>query len=391
MTAKRWLGIAALALVLLRASSCAPAGEEAGPVEGARITGATLDEESAGDATPLTVQVERARGPVGIDFRGTLVQGSVRLELLTPEGTVFWESAFSDLGPFAVNTVVEPPEPGGYPLQLAWDGPVQAVYNMRWQPGEIEVPTVSPVILLAGMGMIVVAAGYVVYAATHKLGWAYLGLGAAAWVGTVILKFAWAVPINPQVYDALTGTLPEGMARPVFALYVGALTGVFEVVGTWLLLRYTKLGRVPWGRALAFGIGFGAVEALLLGINSLAGVLTAILAPSTLPVEALEQIVRQSSALYIVAPTWERFFTVLIHIAANVCLFHGIARKQTRWLWLAFGVKTAIDTVAAWAQFGLLATAGGLWAVEVIVAVFGIASWLGTRWMRDHYAAFSAP
>ena len=150
------------------------------------------------------------------------------------------------------------------------------------------------------------------------------------------------------------------------------------------------MGRVPWARALAFGIGFGAVEALLLGINSLAGVLTAILAPSTLPVEALEQIVRQSSALYIIAPTWERFFTVLIHIAANVCLVHGIARQETRWLWLAFAGKTAIDTVAAWAQFGLLATAGGLWAVEVIVAVFGIAGWLGTRWMRDHYPAFSA-
>ena len=390
MSAKRWLGIAALALVLLWVASCAPAGGEAGPVEGARITGATLDEESAGIATPLTVQVGKAGQPIGIDFRGTLVQGSVRVELVTPEGTVFWDGAFGDLGPFAANTVVEPPEPGDYPLRLAWDGPVQAVYNLRWQPGEIEVPTVSPVILLAGMGMIIVAAGSVVYAATHKLGWTYLGLGAAAWVGTVICKFAWAVPFNPRVYDALTGALPEGMARPVFALYVGALTGVFEVVGIWLLLRYTKLGRVPWARALAFGIGFGAVEALLLGINSLAGVLTAILAPSTLPVEVLEQIVRQSNALYIAAPAWERFFTVLIHVAANVCLFYGIARQETRWLWLAFSLKTAIDTVAAWAQFGLLATTGGLWAVEAIVAVFGIAGWLGIRWIRDHYPAFSA-
>jgi len=374
----------------LWAASCAPAGKEAGPAEGARITGATLDEESAGSATPLTVQVEAAGQPIGIDFRGTLVQGDIRVELVTPEGTVFWDSAFGDLGPFSTNTVVKPPEPGEYPLRLAWDGPAQAAYNLRWQPGEIEVPTVSPVVLLAGMGMIIVAAGYVIYAATHKLGWAYLGLGAAAWVGTVICKFAWAVPFNPRVYDAVTGALPQGMARAVFALYVGALTGVFEVVGLWLLLRYTKLGRVPWARALALGIGFGAVEALLLGINSLAGVLTAILAPSTLPVEALEQIVHQSVALYIAAPAWERFFTVLIHVAANACLFYGIARQETRWLWLAFAFKTAIDTAAAWAQFGLLATAGGLWAVEAIVAIFGIAGWLGIRWIRDHYPTLSA-
>jgi uncharacterized membrane protein YhfC len=386
MSTKRWLTSAVLVLTLFCAAGCSPAAEEPGPVAGDRVTGATLDEESAGSTSLFAVHVESPGTPIGIDFRGTLVQGSARAELLTPEGTVYWERAFSELGPFAVNTVVEPPTAGDYPLQVAWDGPVQAVYNLRWQPGEIEVPVVQPVVLLAGIGMVLVAVAYIVYAALHHLGWAYLGLGAAAWVGSVIVKFAWAIPINPQVYGALTGALPGGLATAVFSLYVGSLTGVFEVLGVWLLLRYTKLGRATWGRALAFGIGFGAFEALWLGISSFASVLTAILAPATLPIGALEQIVAQSSAPYLIAPPWERFFTVLVHAATNLLLFYALARRQVRWLWAAFVYKTAIDTVAAWAQLsGLVASLAGVWAVETVVALLGIAGWVVIRSLEDRY------
>jgi uncharacterized membrane protein YhfC len=385
MSTKRWLGIAILALVLVWTAACSPTSAQTGPTEGARVTGATLNEESAGSTTPLSVHVTQANEPIGIDFRGALVQGSFRIELLTPEGAVLWDSTFADTGSFAVNTVVEPAEPGDYPLTLSWDGPVQATYNLRWQPGEIQVPTVSPYILLSGIGMILVAVGYVIYAAVRRLSWAYLGLGAGAWIATVVIKFVWAVPANPPIYAALTGALPETPALLAFAIYVGSLTGFTEVLLTWLLLRYTKLGHVPWGRALAFGIGFGAVEALLLGANSVIGVVTAIVSPSSVSLEALEQIARQTTALYIATPVWERFFTVLIHIFANICLFYGVVRGRARWLWVSFVFKSAIDAVAAWAQFGLLATVGGLLIVEGIVAAFGIAGWLGTRWIGAHY------
>jgi uncharacterized membrane protein YhfC len=385
MSTKRWFGIVTVALVFFWTAGCAPASTQTGPTEGARVTGATLNEESAGSTTPLTVHVTQAGQPIGIDFRGALVQGSFRIQLLASEGAVLWESTFTDAGPFAVDTVVEPAEPGDYPLTLSWDGPVQATYNLRWQPGEIQVPTISPYILLSGIGMILVAAGYVIYAAVRRLGWGYLGLGAGAWIATVVLKFVWAVPVNPSIYAALTGALPESLATVAFSIYVGSLTGFTEVLLTWFLLRYTKLGRVPWGRALAFGIGFGAVEALLLGANSVIGVVTAIVSPSALSLEALEQIASQTTPLYIAAPVWERFFTVLIHIFANVCLFYGVVRGRARWLWVSFVFKSAIDAVAAWAQFGLLSTVGGLWIVEGIVAVFGIGGWLGIRWIGAHY------
>ena len=256
---RKWFGFILLGALVLILVGCSPSDETSPPVEGASVTGATLDEADAGTYTPFTVRVGQGGDPIGVDFRGILTKGSVRVQLLDSEGQATWQEEVASLGSFAVNTVVRPPEAGEYQLGLAWDGPVQASYSLQWKPGEIEVATISMLALLGGSGMIAVTIGFVIYAAVRRLGWGYLGLGALAWVVTVVLKFAWAVPINRSVYDGLYNALPEALAAMLFYLYVGALTGIFEVGIVWLVMRYTRLGRVSWHRVLAFGIGFGAV------------------------------------------------------------------------------------------------------------------------------------
>jgi uncharacterized membrane protein YhfC len=382
---REWFGFILLGALVLILVGCGSFGETALLMEGASVTGATLDEADAGTYVPFTVRVEQAGDPIGVDFRGILTTGSVRVQLLDSEGQATWQEEVASLGSFAVNTVVRPPEAGEYQLGLAWDGPVQASYSLQWKPGEIEVATVSPRALLGGSGMIAVAIGFVIYAALRKLGWGYLGLGALAWVVTVVLKFAWAIPINPFVYEGLYDALPEVIAAPLFYLYVGALTGVFEVAIVWLVMRYTRLGRVSWNRALAFGIGFGAVEALLLGLISLGTVLTALVVPSIFPLEALEQVSRLNNVLYSLSPIVERFFIVLVHILANVLIFYAVAQRKPRWFWLALIYKTGIDAVAAFAQLWGLETLAKIWAIEAVVALWGLVGWLGIRWVQQRY------
>ena len=379
---KKQFFLGALVLILV---GCSLPAETSRPMEGASVTGATLDEGDAGTYVLFTVQVEQAGDPVGVDFRGILATGSVRVQLLDSEGQDIWEEAVVSPGTFEVNTVVRPPESGEYQLGLAWDGPVQASYSLQWKPGEIEVATISTLALLGGSGMIAVAIGFVIYAALRKLGWSYLGLGALAWVVTVVLKFVWAVPINRSVYDGLYSALPEALAAMSFYLYVGALTGVFEVGIVWLVMRYTRLGQVSWKRALSFGIGFGAVEALLLGLNSLGTVVAALVAPGVFPLEALEQISRLNNVLYGLAPILERFSIVLVHILANVLIFYAIAQRKPKWFWLALIYKTSIDAVAAFAQFWGLETLAKIWAIEAVVALWGIVGWLGIRWVQQRY------
>jgi uncharacterized membrane protein YhfC len=369
-----------LALTLL--SGCAGAAKQA--TQGASSSG-SLTRETAGRELLFNVQVENQGDPVGTDFRGVLTQGSLSLQMVNSQDEIYQAWDFDALGPFAMNTTLYPP-PGEYQLGIAWEGAVQAAqYSLAWQPEPIEAPQVPPLALLSGVGMILVALGYVIYAGVRRLGWGYLGLGALGWGIAVALKFLWAIPINTPVHAALTTALPAPLGGLIFDLYVGALTGVFEVALVWLVLRYTRLGRVSWQRTLAFGIGFGGVEALLLGVGSLASALVAMAAPATLPLGTLQQYALTSNPLYGLAPIWERFFTVLVHIFSNVLLFYGVRKRQARWLWLAFAYKTGIDAIAAWAQFWGLGALGRLWTIEAIVALWGLAGWLGTRAVRASY------
>jgi uncharacterized membrane protein YhfC len=346
----------------------------------------SMQEEEAGSIALFTIQVEQAGDPVGIDFRG-VVSGTVRVQLTSAEGTIIWQEEIGPTGPLAVNTVVEPPAPGEYQLGMAWDGPMQMQYELQWKPGAIEVPTVPPLALMSGIGMVVVAIGFVVYViVTRQTDWKYLGLGALGWIVTILLKFTWAASADPIVYRSLTEALPEAAAMPVFYLYVGALTGVFEVAVVWLVMRYTRLGQeTTWQRALSFGIGFGAVEALLLGILSTANTAMAMTTPDLFPIGALEQIAQASNPLYGLAPVVERFFTILIHTLSNVLVFYAVAQKQSRWFWLAFAYKTLLDTAAAFGQMTGLGTLAALWAIEAFVVVQGALGWLGLRWIRRRY------
>ncbi len=378
-TTKFVVFIILLTVVLL--TGCA--GETA-PIKGASMSGATLDEENAGERFPFTAEVAEGE-PIGIDVRGTLIEGSLTVALRSMEGEIVWEESFESPGPFATNTVVYP-ETGSYELGMTWDGPVMAtITSLMWRPEAIEVPEISPLALIGGVGMILVAIGFVVYAGVRRLSWAYLGLGALAWAITVAIKFAWAAAINPRVYAALTGALPEIPAHVILYVYVGLLTGIFEVGIVWLVMRYTRLGQAHWKQALGFGIGFGAVEALLLGLSSLASVALAIAAPDTLPPAILEQIALLNNLLYAIGPIWERFFTVMIHIFCNVLIFYAVMKRQPRWFWASFAYKSGLDAVAAFAQFWGIGTVGRLWAIEAIVGLFGLVAWWGTRKVAENY------
>jgi uncharacterized membrane protein YhfC len=254
-----------------------------------------------------------------------------------------------------------------------------------------QVQPISPIVLLPGIGMILVALVFFGYALSRRLGFRYLVLGCIAWVVAVTFKFAWALPFNTPIYQALTGGLPAAFGQFIFYIYVGALTGVFEVALVWLFLRYTRFGNVSWAKALAFGIGFGALEALLLGLSSLSTSLTALLAPDQFPPDALAQLALASNILFGLAPIVERAATILVHIFSNVLLFYGVQTRQARWFWAAFFYKTALDSVAAFAQFWGVNTLARIWTIEGVIILFGLFSWWGIRWVAARYPQISKP
>ncbi len=244
----------------------------------------------------------------------------------------------------------------------------------------------TPWILLPGIGKIVIALAFILFARQRGGSWRYLGIGALMWIVTVAVKFLVATPLNPLVYQMLgVSDALFSSGNVLFYVYVGVLTGLTEVLISWLPLRYTRLGRVSWVNALAFGIGFGAFEALYLGVPSLFTNLSLLAAPQSISTETLSSLQILNNPLYSLAPATDRIPATLVHIIGNVLLFYSVASKQVRWVWVSFGIKSMVDTIAA---FGILygtPSIAVLWMLEAVLWLIGAASFWGVLQIHRRY------
>lgn len=378
-----WIHLLLLAAFALALGGCAQDSQEPAGGPWANISGARLERDAAGEEMPFKFAVDQElldKGiPISIRVSGNVESGKLSFELRDPSGEVAWTPGVMG-GEFQIKTAVQPEKTGAYQLGLVWDGPVTASYDISYRVQEL-----TPVVLAPGLGMVLVALAFIGYALTRRLGFGYLALGGLAWIVAVALKFAWAVPVNPSVYQALTGGLPAPWGTLLFHLYVGALTGMFEVALLWLVLRYTRLGSVPWNKALAFGIGFGAIEALLLGLLSFISAASGLLAPDLIPAPTLAQLALANNLLYDLAPIVERLAVIFVHILTCVLLFYGVLSGQKRWFGAAFLYKTLLDSVASFAQFWGVNALGHLWTIEAVMILFGLIGLWGLRRISQRY------
>lgn len=348
----------------------------------ASVDGGRLNSAQAGEEFYFHILVDedmlKEGVPVKIKVSGEVQGGSLRFELRDPKGRAVWNSGTIGVGDFSINKEhdLSSPQTGTYQLGVVYSENISATYNLGWHALKL-----GPMLLLPGVGMILVSLAFVVYAARRRLlGWGYLGLGALFWVFTVIVKFAFAIPVNPLVYRAL-GVSYDSLFSPgnlIAYLYIGALTGVFEAGLAYLILRKSRWGKSTWDQALVFGIGFGVIEALLLGLVSLLSAVVGITSPDTLPIPTLGSMAGNATLLMGLAPIVERLFVIFAHIFACVLIFYAIASGETKWAWFAVLYKTLLDAPAGFANFWGVGTAEKLWTIEAVIAVFGLIGLWGT-------------
>lgn len=120
------------------------------------------------------------------------------------------------------------------------------------------------------------------------------------------------------------------MTQPVlYALFLAGTAALFEEGGRWIVMRLFMKQKHRLSDGIAFGIGHGGCEAVLLvGINAVAAII--LNAGSTNPWIAF-------------AGGIERLFTMVIQIGLSVMVLKSVALKKPLWLLLAFAVHTAID------------------------------------------------
>jgi uncharacterized membrane protein YhfC len=182
--------------------------------------------------------------------------------------------------------------------------------------------------------------------------------GAATWAIAVGLKFAIAVPFNPPLLRYLTIHFSNTAGTVVFSVYLGLLTGIFECLIPYFTIRFSRLKEYSYNDALAFGIGFGAFETILVGVYAL-----------------LKTNGYVGSLLLLPVGSVERLSVIVIHAVVCMLLFVSIRQRQAKYLWFAVTIKTVIDGIAgAFLVSWNIRDVGAVWIHEVTVAVFALAS-----------------
>ena len=183
-------------------------------------------------------------------------------------------------------------------------------------------------------------------------------------------------------------------ANPVLlALVTGLFPGVFEETGRLVAFKTVLKKRRNRETSISYGIGHGGFEVILiLGLTYIQYIAYAVMintgtfgavteqvaaqAPEQLAgLEALVHSLAAFSFADLGIACFERVFAVLFHIGASILVFYACRDKKQLWLYpLAILLHTAMDVAAGLSLFHIVSLSP--WALEGIVAVFGLLTFL---------------
>lgn len=207
----------------------------------------------------------------------------------------------------------------------------------------------------------------------RQLYWGWLGSGALMFVAM-------------QLPKALTGiVLAIQQWTPGWSLaVVGALLpGVWEEVGKWLPFRIRR--PLNWDAVLSFGLGFGAVEALIIGLQTAVLSIIAAVNPQQLPADLLAQFTAPVTAVSLLGPLFavvERSAAVALHTAWSFLNAKAVLLRRVSLLLLAMLLHTGIDIFAGYYQF----INNAAWVVVALEAALVIAGLIGIRYVTRSMA-----
>jgi uncharacterized membrane protein YhfC len=176
---------------------------------------------------------------------------------------------------------------------------------------------------------------------------AALGAGAIVFfVSQVILRLPWQIPLGRWIQGH-----PEWLVP--FLLFSSFTAGLFEETGRWVgykyLLRRERSRRI----AVMFGLGHGALEAILLAGLPLAGLLVSWvmaargLIPAGPALDAITQQAAASDPWKVQLAALERASAMAIHVGLALIVLQVWLRREMRWLILAIALHFAVNSIAA--------------------------------------------
>lgn len=204
-------------------------------------------------------------------------------------------------------------------------------------------------------------------------------IGAAIWIvfSQILERMLHGVVMNTPLY---------GMPL-AFGIYAAFAAGIFEETGRYVAFRFLLKKNQKWRDGIAYGIGHGGIEAILIGVlmnlNNIiyatminSGVYDALVSaklPAGIGEKVKETLINMAPYLFALSGI-ERIFAVLLHIGMTMIVLYGIQKKKPIYLLYAILAHAAFDMIPALYQMKIV---GNILAVEGIVVLMGIVAAIG--------------
>lgn len=163
------------------------------------------------------------------------------------------------------------------------------------------------------------------------------------------------------------------------AIFLGLTAGIFEEVARYIAMKLFMKKNLSWKNGVAFGIGHGGIEAIVLvGLTLLnyiviSFMINAGLFESTIGAQLPVGTAIQIKSMLVDAPVidflaggFERIMTMAVHIAFSLIVLYSVKFKKPIYLLYAILLHALVDApVVILGHFGL-----STWALEAVIAVF---------------------
>lgn len=172
----------------------------------------------------------------------------------------------------------------------------------------------------------------------------------------------------------------------VFAIYGALAAGIFEEVGRFIAFKTVLKNNHQWKDGIAFGIGHGGIEAMIIGVVSNVqfiiysnlinrglfdtNIVSKVSASKASQLLKLKEILIQTPASNFIISFTERIFAFGIQIGLTMIVLYAIKYRKNIYLLIAILVHALIDFPAALYQMKII----NLFIAESAILLFFIIS-----------------
>ncbi len=191
--------------------------------------------------------------------------------------------------------------------------------------------------------------------------------------------------------------IPKLEGKVLLTVIYGCLAaGVFEEVGRYLMYKSFLKGKTEWKDGIAFGLGHGGIEAILLvGVSNLQAVVMATMVnagrfgeiAAKLPKETADSILNtlvNTPPIMFAASGVERLFALVLQVFFSLIVLYGIRYRQSIYLLYAILAHALVDVLAALYQTQVITT---VWVIFAALAVMAVAALYGIARFKRAFQA----